>query len=181
MGTSLVERDNLVGNLLDRIDELERRIRYMEDTHPGIGGEAAGKLAYYREDGSLHMPGLLYSEENMVWGYYDRLIEVKTIADATVGSNLISHTGVPAGEVWVMYGVAIRDNATASPARCWLYDGVTYHPLFDFGALTADTYKTFLPGHIVLKAGDRICVEFTACALHDILYSEIWGYKMQVV
>ena len=56
MGTSIVERDALVGNLLDRLDALERRLRYMEDTHPGVGGEAAGKLAYYREDGSLHTP-----------------------------------------------------------------------------------------------------------------------------
>jgi len=59
--TSLIERDALVGNLLDKIEELERRIRLLEATHPGAPGETAGALAYYRpDDGSLHAPGELF-------------------------------------------------------------------------------------------------------------------------
>ncbi len=59
--TSLIARDALVGNLLDKIEELERRIRLLEATHPGAPGEAAGALACYRpDDGSLHAPGELF-------------------------------------------------------------------------------------------------------------------------
>lgn len=55
---SIVDRDALVDNLLDRIDRMEERIRILEATHPGIAGEEADKLAYYRaDDGSLHAPG----------------------------------------------------------------------------------------------------------------------------
>jgi len=61
--TSLIARDALVGNLLDKIDELERRIRLLEATHPGAPGETAGALAYYRpDDGSMHAPGEIYIE-----------------------------------------------------------------------------------------------------------------------
>jgi len=75
MGTSLIERDALVGNLLDKVDEMERRIRYLEDTHPGAGGEAADKLAYYREtDGSMHAPGELCPDGEASWGIWSRLV-----------------------------------------------------------------------------------------------------------
>jgi hypothetical protein len=59
--TSLIARDALVGNLLDKLEELERRIRLLEASHPGAPGETAGALAYYRpDDGSLRAPGELF-------------------------------------------------------------------------------------------------------------------------
>jgi len=50
---SIVERDALVGNLLDRLEALEARIGVLEATHPGMPGTEAGKLAYFDEDGYL--------------------------------------------------------------------------------------------------------------------------------
>lgn len=57
MAGSVIPRDQLINNLLDRIDQMEERIRILEATHPGLAGEAAGKLAYYRDTGDLVLPG----------------------------------------------------------------------------------------------------------------------------
>jgi len=78
---AMVERDGLTGNLLDRVAALERRLRYMEDTHSGQPGEAAGKLAYYREeDGSLHTPGFVVAGDVI-------RARVRNSANLTIGTG----------------------------------------------------------------------------------------------
>src|SRR4030042_650580 len=98
--TSLVERDALVGNLLDRVDALERRIRYMEDTQPGVGGEAANKLAYYRpDDGSLHAPADICPDGGTSWGLWSRLVNRGWTPTDHFRSGLI-----PTGFSWIADG-----------------------------------------------------------------------------
>ncbi len=179
--TSIIERDALVGNLLDKVDELERRIRYMEDTHPGVGGEAAGKLAYYREDGSMHMPGLLYSEENAVWGYYDRWLEQVVNASSAAGTVFLETAAVPAGYVYVAHCVSAIDQVT-NPTDIHIginIGGARYY--FNRTPTPGINIRAFFIGEQVFKAGDKACATFAGCALHDVLVAEWWGYKMRVV
>jgi len=180
MTASIIERDALVGNLLDRVDELERRIRYMEDTHPGVGGEAAGKLAYYREDGSLHLPGLLYSEENAMWGYYDRLADQIVVADSAAGDITVNHTAVPAGEVWVVTGASVYASYAAATHYLRGQFGATGMLVYYYGTLGAGIYSCTPPMNVILKPADYLFNIFGSAPLHSVLVANIWGYKMQV-
>lgn len=51
MPGSIIERDALIDNLLDRQEQLEERVRILEATHPGLAGTFADTLAYYDADG----------------------------------------------------------------------------------------------------------------------------------
>jgi hypothetical protein len=147
---SVVERDALVGNLLDRVDELERRLRYLEDTQPGIGGEAADKLAYYRADGSLHAPADVCPDGETSWGTWSRLVNrglmptdhfrsgaipdgFSWIADGTFG-------GAPGGLAYSNQGTYLAVNTAAGPN--FLADAITVYADKQFVARLATGITT---------------------------------------
>lgn len=134
----------------------------------------------YFDKGQWGHDGTQWRKLNLVWGYYDRLVEQVTIADASAGNNLLYHTIVPAGYLWIVRGVNVRDTPTAALCFCVIYDGATAYYIYEYGTLVASTFRLFSPGEIVLKPGDRILSDFYGCALHDVLVSVLWGYKMKV-
>jgi hypothetical protein len=157
MGTSLIERDALVGNLLDRLDELERRIRYMEDTHPGVGGEAADKLAYYREtDGSMHAPGELCPDGEASWGIWSRLVNR--------GVTPIDHFrsgAIPTGFSWIADGTfaGAPGGLGYSSQGTYLAAAVTAGPHFLADAIAVYADKVFvarLMTGIITEIGVRL-------------------------
>jgi len=134
----------------------------------------------YFDKGLWGHDGSQWRKLNLLFGYYDRLVETKSIADASAGANAINHTAVPTGEVWIVKGHNVLDSATAANAQLQLWDGTTAHVVNHYGALTIGQWSNFSKGDIVLKAGDLLICYFSGCTLHDVLQSSIWGYKMKV-
>lgn len=52
MGTA-VQRDRLVESLLDVIEDLRRRVRALETSHPGRPGTGVGNVAYFNGQGMI--------------------------------------------------------------------------------------------------------------------------------
>jgi len=134
----------------------------------------------YFKDGTWGWDGTQWRKLNLLWGFYDRICERIAVADATAGTNDLIHTIIPSGQVWILERWCGINSATAS--NCFIYhnDGSLSHVVKSYQPLPAGAYADFaFPAH-VLKAGDVLIVSFTMCALHDTLYSDIFGYKMTV-
>lgn len=130
---SIIERDVLRGNLLDRLDSMEERIRILEATHPGLAGSAAGKLAYYGEsDGDLVLPG----------GGADIVLEGQPLAFGRVVSLFSLFPGLRG--LWTMADYDTSGNAedrtnydlllTRNGGGQYDYDGLA--PLYNLGGAT---------------------------------------------
>lgn len=99
---SIIERDALVGNLLERLDQLEERVRILEATHPGLAGEAAGKLAYYREaDGGQYAPEDVYPDGESDRGLFARMVNR---AGISVYTDHFRSGAIPTGFSWIADG-----------------------------------------------------------------------------
>jgi hypothetical protein len=134
----------------------------------------------YFDKGGWGFDGSVWRPNNLTWGFYDRLVEIKEDLDADAGANMLTHTTVPAGELWVVTGESVLNTVTACQVVSRYWNGATEITFYGFGALTPGFWKSFAPAEIVLKAGDWLENYFTGCALHDQLQSTIFGYKMKV-
>lgn len=94
-----VERDSVSGNILDQLDDLRVRVKYLEDTHSGIAGESADTLAHYRPgEGGLFTPGDITAAGDIVAG-----------DDITSGGLLIATT-TPAARVYNNANISISNS-----------------------------------------------------------------------
>uniref|UniRef100_A0A6H1ZVS3 Uncharacterized protein n=1 Tax=viral metagenome TaxID=1070528 RepID=A0A6H1ZVS3_9ZZZZ len=116
----------------------------------------------------------------LLWGYTDRLADQQSVADATAGTNLLVHTTVPSGQVWVITGGSVIDAQTAATCSFLAVVGGAGFFIYSYGTLTPWKYSVMPACYFVLKAGDYVQSQFEGCVVGDDLVSNIWGFKMAV-
>lgn len=122
----------------------------------------------------------LMGNENVIWGYQDRLAEEQHNFDTPAGINYLLFPIVPAGEAWVLTSITWVNtvtNPTVSYAQ--VFNDPDEWNIFNISSPGANVYKS-ITCHTVLKEDDRLRVGFNGCALHDAIYAWTTGYKMDV-
>ena len=143
---------------------------------PGITNPTEG----YFKDGTWGWDGTQWRKLNLVWGYYDRLIERQYNLSAAAGANTLTFTAVPAGEVWVYTTVTAVD-ANTGPTSIIVNivsGGITYIAMAWLSP-GANGYRQ-ISGQFILKAADYLTITISGCALNDDLWAWATGYKMKV-
>jgi len=122
----------------------------------------------------------LMGNENVLWGYQDRLAEEQHNFDTPAGINYLLFPLVPAGEVWVLTSITWV-NAVTNPTVSYaqVYSDPDEWNIYNISSPGANVYKS-ITCHVVLKEDDRLRVGFNGCALHDAIYAWTTGYKMDV-
>lgn len=134
----------------------------------------------YFDKGGWGFDGTLWRKLNLLWGYNDQLFEKKVNLAALLGDNILYHTAVPAGEVWVVTGASAVDANTATRIQLGMSGGGTFSIIWDYGTPAPGVWVATPAENIVLKAGALMWTDFLVCAVGDDIYSSIWGYKMKV-
>ena len=124
--------------------------------------------------------GAAWRKQPLIWSYSDRLVDQKQNADTPAGAVTLSHTTVPAGEVWTVLGGSVVNVNTATPCRMWAALAGLGIAVYEYGTLAISVYSITSPLNIVLKAGDNVDVTFSGCTLGDTILSNIFGYKMSI-
>lgn len=116
----------------------------------------------------------------LVWGFSDTYGEKIQNTNLSVGSNSVSGSVVPAGEVWVVSHVLIIYTGT-SPTfiRGQALLGAVYVDLFrQPSPVSGQSYSRQLS--ISMKAGDKVLATVSGATAGDALEAWFAGYKMAV-
>lgn len=140
--------------------------------------EAGGNLADIKT--ALQLIDDFALGTNKMFGYYSRLSEQKVNLSATVGSNTLTHTAVPAGEIWILQGFsALNANSALISIYKQINQGAFSYTVGHSTNPLAGVWQIWT-GQLVLMAGDFPTSYFYSCLAGDDIYSQIWGYKMKV-
>lgn len=122
----------------------------------------------------------LMGNENVIWGYQDRLAEKQQNYDTPAGINYLLFPLVPAGEVWVLTSITWVNTVTDPPVSyAQIYNDPDEWNIHSKTLAGANVYYS-ITCHVPLKEDDRLRVGFNGCALHDAIYAWTTGYKMDV-
>lgn len=162
-----------------------------------VPAEADGSPHVYimGQDGTLliqqYMPSLLqpgmnayiagaWQKQPLIWGYSDRYVDSETDLSADAGTNNLSLTAVPAGEVWKVTSISAFD-ATSDITTLTLsviLGAVTHYLKVE--AITVASQLVLWSGELILKEGDYVGAAFYGCTALDDLYLTACGFKMDV-
>jgi len=134
----------------------------------------------YFKDGTWGWDGTQWRKLGLLWGYSDRYVERAGNESAAAGYNVLASSTVPAGEVWVVQGVVVKNVNTATQCNAFLVASDTGYALTERVTLTPDTWYCFAINPAIMKAGDYLTTAFFNCQAGDGLYMDINGYKMKV-
>ena len=122
----------------------------------------------------------LMGNENVPWGFNERIVGQVIDTSATAGTNILNSTTVPAGEMWVIdYTNALNVNTACSLVYIILYGGGIKVIVEQSTTLAAGQYLKGVPKS-TLQEGDNIEFQFFGCTAGDDLHCRWWGYKMVV-
>lgn len=117
----------------------------------------------------------------MLWGY-------SAIWDENLGGTATgavwnkSTSAIPAGEVWVLRAVSVR-NLTRATAPMTIYivraSGASVY--LDYAANQALGIPMLITGDFPLVTGDRVWIYIGTCQAGDVIHAGVCGYKMSLV
>ena len=135
----------------------------------------------YFKDGTWGWDGTAWRKLNLLWGYYDRILDSVLVADATAGSNVLTFTTVPVGQVWIYTTIsALNSDTNPSVIDVNMYSPTLLVRLMEW-VLPGANVTVQISGQFILKAGDTLKVVIGGCTLNDNLYAWAGGYKMKVL
>jgi len=134
----------------------------------------------YFKDGTWGWDGTQWRKAGLLWGYSDRYVERAKNESAAAGNNNLEGSTVPAGEVWVVQGVAVVNINTATQCNVFLMVGGEGYTLTEQVTLTPFIWYRFAINPVIMKGGDCLRAFFINCQAGDALYMDINGYKMKV-
>ena len=124
--------------------------------------------------------GAAWRKNNLIFGYYDTYDEVLSNTAATVGTNYLTSSAVPAGQIYVVRAMLAKNTVTANTrTELQKYAGAVEYivkqqlsPAIGFGVEFS--------GWITLKPTQQVRAMFVGCVAGDDIYLHITGYKMQI-
>lgn len=134
----------------------------------------------YFKDGVWGWDASRWRKLALLWGYTDIWVENLGTADADAGNYLAATVAVPAGYVYVLEHLTIRNKTGARGAvylsigdgSPWVYVVVNLTP--------AQHIPDAFNGPITLKAGYQARVYMASVLANDAIDAAAWGYKMAV-
>ena len=116
----------------------------------------------------------------LMFGYSEVYHEKVSDMNATVTSDALVGSAVPAEEIWVVTSVVAYDKTTnVTQISASVTDDVTWWPFAQLFPTAAEEYLQW-SGMVVLEQGDRIYVGFNGTIAGDDIYLNIHGYKMKI-
>ena len=116
----------------------------------------------------------------VVHGYDAQYAEWGSDLNGVAGTNVKNLAVVPAGEVWHILNVDMRDQNSVCERQVRALIGGNYYFLGQELGVGAGRV-TIWRGDIILAAGNRLVCVWVGVTLNDDLYWNALGYKMKVV
>jgi len=116
----------------------------------------------------------------LVWGYSERYVERELNTNADAGTNTLTFTTVPTGEVWYIMGGLAYNSTSAFDQLSWIHRGTGTPILMRRVVSPAQDEEIVLLAPVVLKPGDYLQAEFKGCTAGDTIATFAWGYKMKI-
>lgn len=122
----------------------------------------------------------LMGNDNVIWGYNDRLALYVLHTKVGAGSHLLDVGTVPAGEVWKVHSTLGLNGTTTVVHQHYINDGTYAYYVSRFAAQPANLWSSNDGVCYTLKEGDTIGIAFWNCLDGDLLRGAVLGYKMNV-
>jgi len=117
---------------------------------------------------------------NTLLGYNDRYSERTSNLNASAGTNVLSATAVPSGEVWIIQSAgAFNINTNPTTINVSVFDGAVDGTIAS-QASPGINVRVLGTGAFLMKEGDYVRAIFEGCVAGDDIYLDVWGYKMKV-
>lgn len=122
----------------------------------------------------------LMGNNNVIWGYTDRLADYKTEGSMPAGNSDILGTVVPEGEVWEVTGMSFETvSATCTGVRLG-YETAEERIIVN-NQLSVVTNTIYSFGmDLILRHTDKCFWRFYGMTLNDDVHCYAWGSKMEV-
>lgn len=134
----------------------------------------------YFKDGTWGWNGTDWVKLPIVFGYYERWAEDLGETKSGAGAFVSASTAVPAGEVWVLQCLHVRNETGARGAvTMFLMGGVDWSACA-YVVAPGQGAPVLFQGPVTLREGDSLYVQQLACQDADVIRSAAWGYKMKV-
>jgi hypothetical protein len=116
----------------------------------------------------------------IIFGYSAMISEMVNTTSAGGGTESLNHSTVPEGEVWVITAWnAFSVQGTAGQFRGLITGYGDQQQHFRTGTITAQT-SIEVTTPVILKEDGYLVSQFRTCAVGEVIYSNINGFKMKV-
>lgn len=122
----------------------------------------------------------LMGNENVIWGYNDRLAETKAHTMVSGTTYDMDFDPVPAGEVHRVLGFTLATTKTGANVLPYAFLDGGLRVVYPAQPLTADVYVAATPYDLILKEGDYMQFNWSGLVVDDYVIALYWGYKMTV-
>lgn len=123
----------------------------------------------------------LMGNNNVIWGYYDRLAMKEDDTTVSAGGFVQEHATPPAGEVWVVYSIGLWTDTQAAIADCTVdFLPFVIPPIAEAVTVPVNTNKVVSSLNVILKEDDEIRVTWSGLASGQHIKSYVLGYIMNV-
>lgn len=124
--------------------------------------------------------GAAWRKLPLLWGYSESLEEERVDTNASVTSDFLIGTVVPAGEVWIIDAVCAVDVTTNITLIRFAVDTAIGGVFFHAAAPGAADEYVYWDGHLTLAEGKKIIAFFSGTVAGDDIYLRYSGYKMLI-
>ena len=124
--------------------------------------------------------GTAWRKDPLRLGYSSDQSEQKSDTSATAGTNILTSTAVPAGEIWIIEGISARDvdNVPSKILLVATVNGISI-TLEDQQTVAAAEFVTW-SGAITLSENDTISANIYGCTLNDDIYLQYHGRQIDI-
>lgn len=130
--------------------------------------------------GSHHFDGTEWCKSNLLWGFNGRFAEAASDLNPAGGIAVLNFTAVPEGYVYVLQGVAAKNETRAATyLRIAVTGGGDTITVNDAPQTVAGHYD-FVSTEITMVKDDLVSISFFGTTAGDDLYAQVWGYKMKI-
>jgi hypothetical protein len=124
--------------------------------------------------------GGAWQKNPLLLGYSAIISKALSNLSAAAGTNYLSSTAVPAGEIWVITTASMLNATTAFTQATIIVSISGNNQYFQSKASPIQNEKVIWNGQAILKEGDTVVGAFDGCTLNDDLYLQFAGYRVDI-